>query len=165
MIPSWASLSVQTGLKQRIEYSKSFRPQNSTQDRTLRDTLTEPLKERKILRSTSSEKGGCRATRLMKRFRALRRPSMNSLSAGGEYRVTMESAEPCSESASEAKNRGQQSPTSKAPSTHRCGNGQDCPFQWRTLGGWVSHTSVFLALGRLRQEEYSKMEHSLSYSV
>lgn len=90
VIPSWASLSVQTGLKQRIEYSKSFRPQNSTQVRT----LTEPLKERKILRSTSSEKGGCRATRLMKRFRALRRPSMNSLSAGGEYRVTMESAEP-----------------------------------------------------------------------
>lgn len=45
------------------------------------EVLTGPLKDRNSLSTTSSEKGGCRATRLMKRFRALLRASMNSLSA------------------------------------------------------------------------------------
>ena len=45
------------------------------------EVLTGPLKDRNSLRTTSSEKGGCRATRLMKRFSALLRASMNSLSA------------------------------------------------------------------------------------
>lgn len=53
--------------------------------------LTGPLKDRNNLRTTSSEKGGCRATRLMKRFRALLRASMNSLSAGERTRVTKHS--------------------------------------------------------------------------
>lgn len=92
MSPSWASLGVQMGLKQR-RMQQELRAPELHQHRAPRDTLTEPLKERKSLRSTSSEKGGCRATRLMKRFRALRRPSMNSLSAGGEYRVTTDLAE------------------------------------------------------------------------
>lgn len=39
------------------------------------------------MRVASSENGGCLATRLMKRFRALLRPSMNSLSAEERYGV------------------------------------------------------------------------------
>lgn len=41
---------------------------------------TEPLKVRKVLSSSSSEKNGCRATRLMNLDRARRLPSMNSRS-------------------------------------------------------------------------------------
>lgn len=48
--------------------------------------LTDPLKERKSFRRTSSENGGCRATRLMNRFNALLRVSMNSRSAAGGNR-------------------------------------------------------------------------------
>lgn len=59
--------------------------------------LTEPLNDRKSFKSTSSEKGGCRATRFMKRFRALLLDSMNSRSAAGrstkfqltEYKITV----------------------------------------------------------------------------
>lgn len=51
-----------------------------------RGALTGPLKDRNSWRTTSSEKGGCRATRLTKRFSALRRASMNSLSAGDRRR-------------------------------------------------------------------------------
>lgn len=39
---------------------------------------TEPLKVRKVFSSSSSEKNGCRATRLMNLARARRLPSMNS---------------------------------------------------------------------------------------
>ena len=51
--------------------------------------LTGPLKDRNSLRIVSSEKGGCRATKLMKRFSARLRASMNSLSAGGRTLVTV----------------------------------------------------------------------------
>lgn len=59
--------------------------------------LTEPLNDRKSFKSTSSEKGGCRATRFIKRFRALLLDSMNSRSATGRntkfqligYKVTV----------------------------------------------------------------------------
>lgn len=42
--------------------------------------LTEPLKVRKVLTSSSAEKRGCRATRLMNLLRARLLPSMNSRS-------------------------------------------------------------------------------------
>lgn len=161
MSPSWAGLSVQTGLKQRKECNKSFGPQDSTQDRTLRNTLTEPLKERKSLRSTSSEKGGCRATRLMKRFKALRRPSMNSLSAGEEYRVTTELVERPLTASFRAPHQRAMEPHLRALSHAWVQEEPRLSMSVRTLGGWVWwHTSVFLALGRLRKEDYSKMEYS-----
>jgi hypothetical protein len=132
--------------------------------RTHKDTLTEPLKDRKSLRRTSSEKGGCRATRLMKRFRALLRPSMNSLSAGQDRGVTPGSTPnhlPEGQSGHQASwglgNR---------PHKHRAGAepppcpwGQEppsktktCAFWSRVLGSWVwEHTSVIPELWRLKQ--------------
>lgn len=66
---------------------RAGRPRSPGSPQTPR-VLTGPLKDRKSLRTPSSEKGGCRATRLIKRFSARLRASMNSLSAGGRTQVT-----------------------------------------------------------------------------
>lgn len=53
---------------------------NRTTGSKLKKLHTEPLKVRKVLTSSSSEKKGCRATRLMNLPRARLLPSMNSRS-------------------------------------------------------------------------------------
>lgn len=98
--------------------------------------LTGPLKERKSLSRTSSQSGGCRATRLRKRFRALLRSSMNSLSAAGRRLATSQRAQAPAAAGTECPSQGPgcalqlevtgttpatQSPSLHAPRTHAHG--------------------------------------------